>query len=763
MSKSNIQVIKRDGTKEDFNPEKIHKVIEWAIDGYDGVSVSEIEINAELKFTNGITTEEVHNALIDSSRDLIKLDSPNYQYVAARLLTYKLRKDVWGGPEAPNFLEFVSNLVSSGHYDPSILESYTEEEFDTIEGKIDHDRDDLFTFAGLQQMCDKYLVQDRTTKKLYETPQFAFMLVAMTLFANYSKKKRMKYAFKAYDYISKFKISLPTPIISGVRTPLKRYASCCLIDVDDTLESLAASNTAVLQYTASRSGIGLNMGRIRGINSPIRNGEVSHTGVVPFLKWFESTVKSCHQNGVRGGSLNSNTPVWHQEIEDIITLKNNTKTGDNSVRGLDYTIGFSELFYKRFLESMKTGKDVMITLFSPHDVPGLYDAFGHNDKFDPLYIKYENDPTIPKKQISAKELMSLYTKERRETARIYAFNADHVNSHSAWLDTVHMSNLCVEITQPTIPIKSVDDPNGEIGVCILAALNVLNLKSDLEIKTACDLSVRMLDELIDHQTYPIKAAENFTTKRRSLGIGVTNLAALFAKNNLRYDDPDSSDAPNFVDELFEKIQYNLIDTSVELAKEKGACEKFDRTTYSKGILPIDTYNKNVDSVVTRKPSKDWDALREKVLSHGMRNSTLTAIMPCESSSVVSNSTNGIEPIKQYLIFKSSKVGNLPFIVPNYSKWKNRYTLQFDMKNNKGYSNITGAIQKWIDMAISCMHYYNYEHYEENKLPDSKLIQEMLYHYKMGNKTLYYTYSNDMDKQSINSKEEAGCEGGSCAI
>lgn len=776
MSKrEKIQVVKRDGTKEDFDPNKIHKVIEWAIDGYDGVSVSEIEINAELKFVDGITTEEVHKALIDSAKNLIKLESPNYQFVAARLLSYKLRKDVWGGPEPPSLYSFIKERVELGYYDEDILNSYTEEEIFTIEAKIDHDRDDNFTYAGLQQMCDKYLIQDRVTKRIFETPQFAFMLVPMVLFKNYDKKTRIKYIFRDYDNFSKFKVNLPTPIIGGVRTPLKRYASCCLIDVDDTLDSLGASNTAVFQYTASRSGIGLNMGRIRAINSPIRNGEVSHTGVVPFLKWYESTVKSCHQNGIRGGGATVNFPIWHMEIEDIITLKNNTKTGDNAVRGVDYAIGFSSLFYERFLESVKGKEDVYITLFSPNDVPGLYDAFGDNEVFDELYKKYENDPTINKKRVSAKDLFSLFTKERRETARIYVFNADHVNSHSAWLDKVYMTNLCCEITQPTIPIKSVEDPEGEIGLCILAALNVLNIKSDSELKSACDITVRTLDELIDHQTYPIKAAETFAKKRRSLGIGVTNLAALLAKHNLRYDS-DTSDAPNFVDELFEKIQYYLIEASVELAKEKGPCEKFDRTSYSKGILPIDTYNKNMDSIVTRKPSMDWEGLRAKILKHGMRNSTLTSIMPCESSSVVSNSTNGIEPIKQFLIFKSSKTGgNLPFIVPNYSKWKNKYTLQSDIKSNKGYSNITGAIQKWIDMAISCMHYYNYDHYEDKKLPDALLIKDMLYHYKVGNKTLYYTYSNDGDKQSI-AEEKApesesppeipefmGCDSGSCAI
>ena len=769
-----INVVKRNGQTEEFNPNKIHKVIEWAINGYSGVSVSEIEINAQIKFVDGITTNEVHGALIDSARDLISLESPNYQYVAARLLLYKLRKDVWGSHEEPSLLDHLNKMVKLKQYDPQILEDYTKDEIELCEEKLEHDRDYTFTFAGLQQMCDKYLIQDRQTGKIFETPQLAYMSIAMTIFKNYDSKRRLQYVFKCYDYISKFKISLPTPIVAGVRTPLRRYASCCLIDVDDTLESLGASNEAVLRYTASRSGIGLNMGRLRAINSPIRNGEVVHTGVIPFLKWYESCVKSCQQNGIRGGSATVHFPFWHKEIEDIITLKNNTKSAENSVRGLDYSIGFSRLFYSRFLKAMKAGEDgnkVMITLFSPHEVTDLYDAWGDNDKFDTLYEKYEKDKSIKDKtQIPVVSLMKLFTKERRETARIYATNIDHINEHSSFLEQITMSNLCQEICQPTKPLTHIDDEEAEIGICILSAINVLEIQSDAEMRKVCDVAVRALEEIIDIQTYPVKAAENFTKNRRSLGIGITNLAAELARNNLTYDS-DSSDAPNFVDELMEKIQFNLILASTNLAKERGACEKYDKTKYSQGIFPIDTYHKGIDKVVTRKPSQDWEGLRDMVKKYGMRHSTLTAMMPCESSSLISNSTNGIEPIKKFLIYKSSKSGKIPFIVPSYQHWKNKYTLQFDMKSNRGYSNITGAIQKWTDMAISCMHYYNYEHYQGNKLPDNKLIQEFIYHYSVGNKSLYYTYSNDLDKQSSAEnhqdekvvEDDAGCSSGSCSI
>lgn len=760
-----IKITKRDGRLEEFDPNKIHKVLEWAINGYSGVSVSEIEINAELKYVDGMSTKDVHKTLVASASNLISLDAINYQYVASRLLSYMIRKDVWGSHEEPSLLNHLKLCVNKKVYDSCILEDYTTEEIALCNEKIEHDRDYSLTYAGIQQLVDKYLVQDRVTSELYETPQFAYMSIAMTLFRKYPNNNRLQYVFKCYDYISKHKISLPTPILAGVRTPLRRYSSCCLIDVDDTLDSIDASQSAVFKYTASRSGIGLNMGRMRGINESVRGGEVVHTGAIPFLKMFESTVKSTQQNGIRGGSATVNFPFWHPEIEDIITLKNNAKSADNSVRKLDYCIGLSKLFYDRFLQSMKNPKkEVTISLFSTNNVPGLYEVWGDNEKFDELYVKYETDPSVPRKTILVKDLMFLFTKERIETARIYALNVDHVNSHSAFLEQIVMSNLCVEITQPTKPLNHIDDPDGEIGICILAAINVLEIQSDAEMKKVCDVAVRLLEEVIDHQTYPILAAENFTKNRRSLGIGMTNLAALLAKNNLRYDTV-SSDAPNFVDELMEKIQYYLIKASCQLAKERGPCDKFDKTSYSVGKFPIDTYNKNMDLVVTRAPSKDWEGLKKLVKRYGMRHSTLTACMPAESSSVVSNSTNGIEPIKKHLVFKSSKSGKLPFIVPSYQHWKNKYTLAFDMNNNIGYSNICGAIQKWTDMAISCMHYYNYEHYKDNRLPYSVAIKELMYHYKMGNKTLYYTYSNDLDNQSVTgaSSESVGCDSGSCAI
>ena len=745
-----INVKKRDGSLVPYSVEKINKVISWAVEGITNVSLSDIEVNAKLNITNNITTKEIHKVLIESASNLFTEETPNYQWVASRLLNYQLRKDVWGGKNSPKLYDLIVKNISRGVYHEEIIEAYTKEEIDKLDEKIVHDRDYNFSYAGLKQLCDKYLIQNRKTKEIYETPQFAYMLAAMVSFQNYSKEIRVAYIKKAYDIFSKFKINLPTPQMAGLRSHIKQYASCCLIDVDDTKESIFSSNTAAGFATTMRYGIGLNFGRIRGIGTEINKGAVIHTGIIPFLKVFEATVKSCQQNGIRGGGATVNFPFWHYEIDDILVLKNNSGTEDNRVRKMDYVIQFSKIFYERFM------KNENITLFSPHEVKDLTEAFGL-PHFDELYLKYEASADIKyKRKIKASALMSLLVKERVETGRIYVMNIDHCNEHGAFEDRVSMTNLCVEVTHPTKPLQHIDDPNGEIGICVLSALNLLEIKDDQDLANTCDIIVRMLDELIDYQEYFTKAAENFTTKRRSLGIGITNLAALLAKNNIKYTD---ADAPNFVDEIMEKIQYNLINSSVELAKEKGRCEKFSNTKYSKGILPVDTYKKNVDKVVSRKPSLDWEGLRKKVLEFGMRHSTLTAIMPCESSSVIQNSTNGIEPVRSLLTFKGSKANSVPVLVPNYSTCKNKYTLAFDMKDNTGMINIIAALQKWVDMSISANLYYDYEHYPNKALPDAVVIKELLYAYSMGVKTLYYSNTNDNDKQSIND----GCASGACAI
>ena len=752
-----MNVLKRNGELVPYDVDKIHQSVNWAIGDIKGVTASDIEINANLQKRDGMTTTEIHNVLIDSAANLISLDRPNYQYVASRLLSAQIRKDVWGGKNPPKLLDFINkNVHEHDVYDEDILLLYSDDEINKLDEYIDHDRDNSFTYAGMRQLCDKYLIQDRDSGKIFETPQFAYMIIAMVCFGKYTNSVRMNYIKRAYDYFSRFKINIPTPLMAGVRSKIKQYASCCLIDVDDTLPSIFSSSTAAGYATGSRYGIGLNMGRIRPLNSPIRNGEVIHTGVIPFLKLMESTVKSCHQNGIRGGSATVNFPFWHYEVEDVMVLKNNSGTDDNRVRKLDYCIQFSELFYKRFL------KNEDITLFSPHEAKDLYDAFGH-ENFDQLYEQYERKTSLKfKKTIKARQLMSLFIKERVETGRIYFMNIDHCNQRSAWDADVKMTNLCVEILHPTKPLQHVDDNDAEIGICILSAINVLEIQSDAEMEKVCDVIVRLLDQLIDYQDYFLPAAKNFTRNRRSLGIGITNFAAYLAKNGARYDDEE---APNIASNLMEKVQYYLLLSSNNLAKEKGKCPKFHETKYSKGWLPIDNYKKEIDEFVTVKPYMDWDYLRQQIQEHGLRHSTVSAIMPCESSSVIQSSTNGIEPIRNYITYKKSKARTLPVIVPNYHHYKNKYTLAYEMEDNVGLIKVVAALQKWVDMSISANLYYNYAHYDKGALPDAKVIKELLLSYKLGWRTGYYLNTDDGDKQSSADDigEEEGCESGACAL
>ena len=733
------KVVKRSGDIESLDLNKLHVMVEESCRDLAGVSASQVEMQSGIQFYNGITTAEIQEILIRSASDLIDLEHPNYQFVAARLLLFSIRKQIFGRIyDSLTVLEHTRKCVEMGVYDPEILNLYSEEEFEKLESLIDHDRDYLFTYAGLRQVVDKYLVQDRSTNELYETPQYMYLLIAATIFSKYPKETRLDYVKKYYDAISKHKINIPTPIMAGVRTPLRQYASCVLVDVDDTLDSIFSSDMAIGRYVSQRAGIGINAGRIRGINSKIRGGEVQHTGVVPFLKKFEATVRCCTQNGIRGGSATVHFPIWHQEIEDILVLKNNKGTEDNRVRKLDYSIQISKLFYERFIRNEE------ISLFSPHSVPGLYDAFG-TDGFDDLYLRYERDESISRKTIGAQELFLSLLKERAETGRIYIMNIDHCNSHSSFLDKVEMSNLCQEITLPTKPIQHIDDPDGEIALCILSAINVGKLKSNDELEVLCDLSVRSLDELIDFQGYPVKSAEIATRARRSLGVGYIGLAHYLAKHGQNYSDPD---AWKLVHDLTEAFQYYLIKATVRLAREKGPCEYSHRTKYAQGILPIDTYKKDVDEIVSNELKYDWESLRQQVKKYGVRNSTLSAQMPSESSSVVSNATNGIEPPRGYLSVKKSKKGPLKQIVPQYQTLKNNYTLLWDMPSNLGYINIVAVMQKFFDQAISGNWSYNPQNYSDNEVPVSVMAQDLLMTYKLGWKTSYYQNTYDIKTDEV---------------
>ena len=761
-----IKVVKRKGHIEPLDLEKMHKMVELACDGLAGVSPSQVEIQSGIQFYDGMTTADIQGILVRSASDLIDLDAPNYQYVASRLLLFGLRKNLYGRlHELPTLIDQIQRGIDKGIYDADILNKYNKDEIDVLDNIIEHNRDYLFTYAGMRQVTDKYLVQDRSTGEVYETPQFMYMLIAMTIFAEYPEESRLDYVTRYYNAISKHKINIPTPIMGGVRTPIRQFASCVLVDIDDTLDSIFSSDMAIGKYVAQRAGIGINAGRIRGINSKIRGGEVQHTGVVPFLKKFESTVRCCTQNGIRGGSATVHFPIWHQEIRDILVLKNNKGTEDNRVRKLDYSIQISKLFYERFIE------DKEITLFSPHSCPNLFESFG-TPEFDELYCRYELDESIPKTTIGAQELIMELLKERSETGRIYIMNIDHCNDHSSFKDKVSMSNLCQEITLPTEPIQHIDAIDGEIALCILSAINVGKLTKLDELEELCDLSVRSLEELIDYQDYPVKAAELATLGRRSLGVGYIGLAHYLAKNGWNYDSQDAWDA---VHRLTESFQYHLLKASNQIAKEKGACVDFGSTKYADGILPIDTYKKDVDEITNIEYEHDWESLRASILEHGLRHSTLSAQMPSESSSVVSNATNGIEPPRDFLSVKKSKKGPLKQIVPQYGSLKNDYTLLWDMESNRGYINVVAVMQKFFDQAISGNWSYNPENYDDNEVPVSTMAQDFLTTYKYGWKTSYYQNTNDLKSDEVEEEkpslenllteleqaEEGECE--SCAV
>ena len=728
-------VVKSDGAKVNIDLDKIHKMVHKACKGIAGVSESLVEMNSGLQFYDGITTKDIQQILVKSASDLISLESPNYQFVAARLLLYRIQKQVfntkWKDSEIyPPLYDIIERNIQKKVYDSAILDMYDAEEVEQCDRYIKHSRDISFTYAGLQQIVDKYLVQDRSSGEVFETPQFMYMLIAMTLFHKYDKEVRLDYVKRYYDAISTYKINIPTPIMAGVRTPLRQFASCVLVDSDDSLDSIFTSDMAIGRYVAQRAGIGINAGRIRGLGSKIRGGEVQHTGVIPFLKKFEATVRSCTQNGVRGGSATVHFPIWHQEIEDILVLKNNKGTEDNRVRKLDYSIQISQLFYQRFLNNED------ITLFSPHSVPGLYEAFG-TPEFDEMYEKYERATSVPKTKVSARELFTDMLKERAETGRIYIMNIDHCNTHSSFTDKVNMSNLCQEITLPTDPLTHIDG-EGEIALCILSAINVGTIKIE-ELSNLCDLAVRGLEELIDFQEYPVEAAKRSTKARRSLGIGYIGLAHFLAKNKVSYADPE---AHRLVHELTEKFQYELLCASNQIASEKGACEYFGRTKYAQGKLPIDHYKKDVDDITPNVLQCDWDKLRTCIKVHGLRHSTLTAQMPSESSSVVSNATNGVEPPRDYLSVKKSKKGTLKQVVPQYTILKNFYTLLWDMEDNDGYIKTLAVMQKFFDQAISGNWSYNPEKFEDGEVPVSVLAGDMLKTFKYGWKTSYY--QNTMD-------------------
>ena len=765
-------VTKRTGERESIDLEKIHKVITWAAKGLNNVSVSQVEIKAHIQFYDGIKTEDIHETLIRSAADLISTDAPDYQYLAARLAIFHLRKKAYGQFEPPALFAHVTNMVEMQKYDQHLLSDYSEAEFQEMDDYIDHWRDMDFSYAAVKQLEGKYLVQNRVTGEIYESAQFLYILVAACLFADYPKDSRMEYIKRFYDATSKFKISLPTPIMAGVRTPTRQFSSCVLIEAGDSLDSINATASAIVKYVSQRAGIGVNAGRIRALGSPIRGGEAFHTGCIPFYKYFQTAVKSCSQGGVRGGAATLFYPLWHMEVESLLVLKNNRGVEENRVRHLDYGVQFNKLMYQRLI------KDQHISLFSPSDVPGLYDAFfADQPKFEELYVKYEQDDSIRKTQIKAVELFSLFMQERASTGRIYLQNVDHCNTHSPFdpkVAPIRQSNLCLEIALPTKPLEHVNDENGEIALCTLSAFNLGAIESLENFAEMADLAVRALDNLLDYQDYPVPAAYNATMGRRTLGIGVINFAYYLAKNGVKYSD---GSANGLIHRTFEAMQYHLMRASCNLAKEKGACPKFDETTYSQGIMPIDTYKKDLDKICNEPLHCDWDSLRADIKQYGLRNSTLSALMPSETSSQISNATNGIEPPRGHISVKSSKDGVLKQVVPEYELLKDKYELLWDLPSNDGYLQLTGIMQKFIDQTISANTSYDPNKYEGGKVPMKLLLKDLLTAYQLGVKTLYYHNTRDgaadTSQQELKStqfvpqeavvEEDDDCAGGACKI
>ncbi|MFO6297214.1 class 1a ribonucleoside-diphosphate reductase subunit alpha [Rahnella selenatireducens] len=756
-----LLVTKRDGRTERINLDKIHRVIDWAAEGLQNVSVSQVELRSHIQFYDGIKTADIHETIIKAAADLISKDAPDYQYLAARLAIFHLRKKAYGQFEPPKLIDQVTRMVEMGKYDKHLLEDYTAEEFEQMDSFIDHWRDMNFSYAAVKQLEGKYLAQNRVTGDIYESAQFLYILVAACLFSGYPRETRLDYIKRFYDAISTFKISLPTPIMSGVRTPTRQFSSCVLIECGDSLDSINATSSAIVKYVSQRAGIGINAGRIRALGSPIRGGEAFHTGCIPFYKHFQTAVKSCSQGGVRGGAATLFYPMWHLEVESLLVLKNNRGVEGNRVRHMDYGVQINKLMYQRLVK----GGD--ITLFSPSDVPGLYDAFfADQDEFERLYEKYEQDSNIRKQKVKAVELFSLMMQERASTGRIYIQHVDHCNTHSPFdpsIAPVRQSNLCLEIALPTKPLDDVNDENGEIALCTLSAFNLGAIESLDDLEELAVLAVRALDALLDYQDYPIKAAKRGAMGRRTLGIGVINYAYYLAKNGVRYSD---GSANNLTHKTFEAIQYYLLKASNELAKEQGACQWFNETTYSQGIMPVDTYKKDLDAICDEPLHLDWDSLRESIKTHGLRNSTLSALMPSETSSQISNATNGIEPPRGHISIKASKDGILRQVVPEYERLKDQYELLWDMPNNDGYLQLVGVMQKFIDQAISSNTNYDPSRFPNSKVPMKQLLKDLLTAYKFGVKTLYYQNTRDgADDVQEDMKAEVAddCESGACKI
>lgn len=767
-----LHVTKRDGSSEINTPEKINRKLAAACEGIPGVSASMVAMKARIQMYNGMKTSKITDLLIESAINLVIGGNHGYQLVAGRLMMFDIRKQAYGAEEAPKLYHHIKRLTEIKLYDKSILENYTEEEINQVEKYIDHSKDLHMSLNAVQQLSGKYLVKHRVTKKIYESPQMAFMVQGLAAAVDLPKSQRIAFARRHYEQTSSYDISMPTPIMAGLRTKLRQFSSCVKIDIGDSIPEIAAAKSATLLYVSQRAGLGINVGQMRGIGSIIDEGRAVHTGLVPFIRSFQNVIGSCSQGGIRKGSATLFFPAWHYEMESLIVLKNNKGVEENRARHLDYAVQLNGYLYNRLLTEGE------ITLFSPNDVPGLYDAFfADQKKFVELYQQYENDINIRKKSIPAESFFRIFGLERNNTGRIYVMNVDHCNTHSSFDESIapiHQSNLCMEITLPTKPIQNTILDSGEIALCTLAGVNSGTIDKLEDLEERCYHTVELLDTLLDYQHYPVAAAEKSTKYRRPLGVGIINIAYYLAKNGVKYSD---GSANKLIHQLMEAFQFYLLKASCRLAKERGPCPGFHETKYAKGLLPIDTYCKGLDAVYKTELLCDWEGLREDILTYGLRNSTLSALMPAETSASIANATNGFEPIRDLMTIKSNGDGMMIQVVPEAERLADQYETAYDMPSNKGYLTLVGIAQKFVDQAISANTYYAPERYENNMLPLQEVIDDMLYAHSIGVKTLYYQNTKVKEEEggddnaANDSSEEApvaieyeeGCGSGGCTL
>ena len=739
-----IQVQKRSGNREPLNIDKWQAQITKVCNGIADVSQSMIEIKSQPHFYDGITTKEIDGITLRAIVDLIDVESNpdignvNYQYVAGKQRLSMLRKDVYGSYTPPGLYEIVCKNVAAGVYTSELLTWYTEEDWARMDSMIDHDKDEQYGYAAIEQLIEKYLVRNRTTREIYETPQVRYMVAAATVFhSEEPNTARMRYIKEYYNAASDGLFTLATPVLAGLGTPTKQFSSCVLIRSDDNLDSIFASGEMMAKYAAKRAGIGLEIGRLRPLGAPIRGGEIQHTGMIPFLKKWFGDLRSCSQGGIRNASATVFYPIWHYQFDDLIVLKNNQGTEETRVRFMDYGVVLSAFFWRRFKNKEN------ITFFDPNEVPDLHQAFYSNtERFEELYVKYEKRKDLRKKTISAEEVFkSGLLKERTDTGRIYLVFIDNVQSQGPFdpeFHTIFQSNLCCEILLPTVPFQRLDDDNGRIALCTLGSLNWGAFRNPEDMRRAARILHRSLNNILDYQDFLSVQSKLSNDEIRPIGIGITNLAYWHAKRGLKYGEKE---ALAEVKSWMEHQAFYLTEASVELARERGSCLHSDRTRYGQGVFPWELRAAGVNELADFAPELDWETLRVQMKEHGVRNATQMAIAPVESSSVVINSTNGIELPMSLITVKESKAGSLVQVVPEYQKLKSRYQLMWEQPDCDGYLKTAAVLAAYVDQSISTNTFYNPAHFADRKIPTTLIAKNLMQAHVWGLKTFYYSLVN----------------------